>query len=166
MSRDEFDSCPTLCECYITFFCFVLGINGCLSCLMIAGVWNFKLHNNSLIYLLPQINYLYNIYIYIYIDIYIHIYIYIYIHTYIYMYIYIYIYICIYTYIYMHIYITERAHCLHFNYTHLASVTFGHSVCRGWLMTIYIYIYVYILHYLKKKDFQSPSKQIWSKQIF
>ena len=28
-------------------------------CLMIAEAWNFKLHNNSLIYILPRINYHY-----------------------------------------------------------------------------------------------------------
>ena len=59
--------------CY-NFLCFVLGINSCTLCLMIAEAWNFKLHNNSLIYFLPQINYYY---------IYRDTHTYIYIHTYI-----------------------------------------------------------------------------------
>ena len=29
-----------------------------------------------------------------------------------------------------------------YNYAHLASVRFEHSVCRGSLMTTYIYIYI------------------------
>ena len=79
--------------CY-NFLCFVLGINSCTLCLMIAEDWNLKLHNNSLIYFLPQIKsiiiiikllhpiiyiYIYILYMYIYI-----IYVYIYI-IYIYM---------------------------------------------------------------------------------
>ena len=35
------------------FLCFVLGINSCTLCLMVAEAWNFKLPNNSLIYFLP-----------------------------------------------------------------------------------------------------------------
>ena len=46
------------------FPCFVLDINSCTLRLLIAEAWNFKLHNNSLTYFLPQINYIY-IYIYI-----------------------------------------------------------------------------------------------------
>ena len=44
--------------CY-NFLWFVLGINSCTLCLMIAEAWNFKLHNNSLICFLLQINYYY-----------------------------------------------------------------------------------------------------------
>ena len=46
--------------CY-SFLCFVLGINSCTLCLMIAEEWNFKLHNNILF-----ISYLQSLNIYIY----------------------------------------------------------------------------------------------------
>ena len=46
--------------CY-SFLCFVLGINSCTLCLMIAEEWNFKLHNNILF-----ISYLQSLTIYIY----------------------------------------------------------------------------------------------------
>ena len=53
--------------CY-NFLCFVLGINSCTLCQMIAEAWNFKLHNKS--YLFLASNQLLYIYIYIYIYIY------------------------------------------------------------------------------------------------
>ena len=33
-----------------------------------------------------------------------------------------------------------------YSYTHLASVRFEHSVCRGSLMTTYIYIYIIYIY--------------------
>ena len=79
--------------CY-NFLCFVLGVNSCTLCLMIAEALDLKLHNNSLIYFLPQIKSIIIIIKLFHPIIYIYIYI-LYVYKYIlYMYIYIiYIYV-------------------------------------------------------------------------
>ena len=57
------------------FPCFVLDINSCTLRLLIAEAWNFKLHNNSLTYFLPQINYIYIYILYLlYLSIYLSVY--------------------------------------------------------------------------------------------